>query len=715
MTPVATSTRGGSGLGVQLHLPSAHLSPASAAQPALAALRAAEDAQSAWTATAHALAGGGRVRVSRDGGRSYPRSGERALPATVPNQPAAVLIYDQDGQARCLPADFDVARGGAGQVEQDLARLQRLLERCGAHAITDRSPNGGRHLYVPWSQPVPFAELRAVMVALSGLLPSLDILPAVNLRAGCLRPPGSRHRSGGWQNLTTPLTEARRIARDGNGPQVWLALQDLLAPQLARPLTTPSSSSSRAERVTLPAAAAGGSGPHERLARTLQVPLAKGPRRLSPEALLVAEHAQYDTTRYSTPSQARQRVHAAAAGAGWTFDDLVERLQTGRWPGLAALYARYRPAARAERIAADWCSAVTWINSQQSVGSALVEPQAAIEGPLPNHHALAVNSPRKRADEEPTHNSHTREPSTHGGQGDTARLRPAAGEQQTAAEYRFIRSWWNAALRAERSRYGGRGGLVRRLLLRALANAAQKSGTRYVEFGCRSLSLATGVDHSTVAAALRLLRAEADPLLVLLQDRRGVRADLYELVVPREFSESLERRDWLPGKFEAIAPAFRALGLPVAFIYERLDGQGASSFELGELAMVSHRAAQAGLKVLAEHGLATRTAAGWVRGPNSLSRVAEALGLEERLEAVHARYRAERLTWRALLGAWASGVSSRARRPAEGGAQASAVDAGTGLSASSREVHEVGPEPPEVLETPLELLYRVLGAVPVAS
>ncbi len=644
-------------------------------------------AQAAWAATAHALAGNGRVRVSSDGGRTYPRSRERALPATVPDQPAAVLVYDGQGQARCLPVDLDSSRGGPEQVQQDLTRLHALLARCGAQAITDRSPNGGHHVYVPWTQPVSFHELRAVMVALAALLPSLDVLPAVNLRAGCLRPPGSRHRSGGWQELITPLPQAARIAEQGNPPAVWQALQELLTPYMGLAQTRQTGVD-----LTLPQVAAGGAGPHERNAHSLQLPRQQGPRPLTTETLRLAQHGEYDAQRYQSPSQARQRVHAAAAGAGWQYSDLLEQLHSGRWPGLAALYSRYRPAARPERIAADWVAAVTWLR------------------PSPSAPAAPPIKEQSQTGEGHAHNSHTREPTTH--RGDPLLTESRGGNRsfdakgrKSGSEYQFVRTWWNSARRAERVRYSGRAGLTRRLLLRALANAAQKQGSRYVEFGCRSLSLAAGVDHSTVAAALRALRSEDDPLLVLVEDRRGVRGDLYELVVPEEFADSIGRRDWRPGRIEAISPVFRQLGLPVAFVYEQLGSLAASSFELADLALVSHRAAQQALKTLSAHGLATRNAqGGWVRGAALLAQVAEVLGVDQVIEQIHARYKVERSTWQGLLGALTPRRWHRAQHP----------DTQQGPQPADRPPPEP-PEPEVEPETPLQLLHRVLGAVPVPS
>ena len=62
--------------------------------------------------------------------------------------------------------------------------------------------------------------------------------------------------------------------------------------------------------------------------------------------------------------------------------------------------------------------------------------------------------------------------------------------------------------------------------------AAMKTGSRYIAFGVRSLSVATGMDHTTVAAHLRALREEDDPLMDLIENDRGLQGDLYQLRIP---------------------------------------------------------------------------------------------------------------------------------------------------------------------------------------
>ena len=271
-----------------------------------------------WKLLASAIAGRSRVRVSRDGGRTYPGRAERALDDRLPDEPAAVLLFDAAGAARCLAADFDVSRGGRVQVDADAAGLCELIEACGGRTVTDVSPTGGRHVYVFWSATVPISELRPVMRALQVRFPSLDATPMLNPTAGCIRPPGARHRSGGHQVLTTPLPVAQAAVAAPCGPQVWSALLDALAP-----------------------------APDPTLVPPAPAPAAPGLRRsLSARIERIARTGVYDTGRYATPSEARQAVITAAVAAGWTLAELAAQVEARTWTGLAGLYERYRRGAR---------------------------------------------------------------------------------------------------------------------------------------------------------------------------------------------------------------------------------------------------------------------------------------------------------------------------------------------------------------------------------
>src|SRR5580704_13612746 len=104
---------------------------------------------------------------------------------------------------------------------------------CGGRSFADVSPTGGRHVYVLWSRPRPITEIRPLMRALCARYPSLDPAPMLNPAAGCIRPPGARHRTGGHQELTTRPPAARAVVERPNGPEVWSALLERLAPVLS--------------------------------------------------------------------------------------------------------------------------------------------------------------------------------------------------------------------------------------------------------------------------------------------------------------------------------------------------------------------------------------------------------------------------------------------------------------------------------------------------
>ncbi len=176
------------------------------------------DAEAAWRAVTPSIAGTPHVRISRDGGPTYPARHARPLPADPPDQPCTVPVYDPgSATGRMLTLDLDPARG---DVDHQAAVLGQLLEHHGARVLADVSPSGGRHLFVLFSAPLPWRELRDVARALSQRLPAVDPAPMSSL-GGQISPPGARHKSGGWRRLAMPLEDARAAAGHPNGPEVW--------------------------------------------------------------------------------------------------------------------------------------------------------------------------------------------------------------------------------------------------------------------------------------------------------------------------------------------------------------------------------------------------------------------------------------------------------------------------------------------------------------
>ncbi|HEY5114896.1 MAG TPA: hypothetical protein VIJ00_05175, partial [Nakamurella sp.] len=442
--------------------------PGDAPSPPATRLSPVPDPAQAWAVLAPLLAGRPRVRESRTGGHTYLRRWERPLTARLPAVPAAVPIYSAAGDTRVLVIDLDSSRGGPDAVRRDCAAVTDLVRAAGGRVIVDESPSGGRHVYIPLVVPVGFHDARDLALALALRTPSMDPSPNQNLTDGLIRPPGSVHPSGGHQVLHGPLTAAQHLAATGNPPAVLERLRALLATEL----TAVRAAHTGHGDPTAPLDGGVDGAPH--------LPRASGPRDLAADYLRIATTGLYDTDRYRSPSEARQAVLAAAVSAGLSLAQVLTRIDTGVWPGLASFYTRYRhPRTRRKALLADWRNAVAFIARPEN-------------NPTPS---LVRKSP-------------TSEPPSHGGaargsnQDQQVHL-PARGTEQ---EYRWLRTWWTALSLLEQIRYSDRAGIARRWVLRAMGEAAMKTGSRYVAFGVRSLSVATGLDHTTVAAHLRVLR-----------------------------------------------------------------------------------------------------------------------------------------------------------------------------------------------------------------
>lgn len=598
-------------------------------------------AHAAWAALVPLLAARPRVRVSRDRGRTYSRRGERPLTITLPGQPAAVPLYDAQGATRTVVVDLDVSRGGRTQVMADSDCLRDLVHECGGQVIVDESPVGGRHLYLPLAQQVSFHDAYNLALDLAALLPSMDVKPNQNAVAGLIRPPGSVHPAGGHQALVGPLSAAVATATARNPPAVWDQLRDAI-PARVRPADAAVAMPGDSEPVN------GRQG---------------GPRPLARDYLATATTGVYDTARYDSPSEARQAVITAAANAGMALTDVLGRIAGGVWPGLAAFYSRYQAGHRTRAVRKDWQNAARYL----------------------------AKHPAQRPGSKSVRKSLTSEPTSHP---------PEVTGRNSPDEYLFIRTWWSA-LRMSADRWPGRSGLGRRMVLRAVGEAAMKAGSRYVAFGTRSLSIAAGVDQTTVAAHLRELRDERDPFIDLMDHDRGLAGDLYQLRLPDALVDRAHRAAWPAGRMHALRPAFRELGLPAAAIYEALettDG-AASSFDLAKTAGVSRSTAYDALETLAAWNLARSDGRGrWdIVATTCLGRLAEAWGVIDTIRARITKHRAERAAYRRAL-----------RIPDNPWADL-ALATWTTESAT-------GSDPPDdLLGTALDLLQRELGALPVPS
>jgi len=378
----------------------------------------------------------------------------------------------------------------------------------------------------------------------------------------------------------------------------------------------------------------------------------------------------YDTSRYPTPSHARQAVITAAVWAGHDLSSVLGRLHAGRWPGLRAFYTRYRTAAaRRQALAGDFRNAVALVTAAKA-------------------HRQTQNLVRQ---------SPTSGPDTHRGVPDYGKT-----NRNTQSEFRFLRTWQSAMALAELDDPGRAGWMTARMVLRAVGQAARMSGSRYVHFGTRSLSIGAGVDHTTVAAHLRALRTGPDALIELIDGNRGVDGDLYELVIPARYADRAGRRDWRGGKLHALRPVFLELGIPAALVYEALEHakEPLTSFDLTTSVGLSRSAVYEALETLAAFHLAAQRRGRWVLVPStSLTALAEQLGVAETIHRQVLRHRHERAAYRLVLH-----IADR-HRPAPP----------TAADWYDRPPPEPPPDGDDESLTALSLLERILGAHPIPA
>jgi hypothetical protein len=554
-----------------------------------------------WADTAHLLAGCDRVRIGTiraDRSVNYPTRGERKLTLARPTAPAAVRVYGDDGCCRALFLDLDAkGRHGPLDVDRDQAVLQRILAVAGLRTFVDVAPTGGRHIYVPLAKRLPFEVARELVEALARHAPTLDPGPHRSVRTGCVRTPGSTHAAGGHQALTTSLSSAVDVLKRPNPPTAIAELRGMLAGDIA---------AVRAQRHDLTIVA---------------TPTSDGPGapgKLSARVVAIARNGLWDAGRYDSPSAARQAVITACVRAGWDLTDVQRRISDGTWPALAGMYARYSPARRPVSLRADWLKAKAYVDRT---------PQ----------------SPETSGDvlKNSVHISNT-----------------SALVSQGGDDHGWIRTWRAAVSTYETVRLPGRHWYTARFLLRAIGEAAHKTGSRYVGFGCRSLAEACGADYTTVSVLLHELQRVG--WIDLLESARGETADLYELTLPHDLRGRSDELRWQRGKVYSLRPAFRELGHVSAFVFEAVEQHRAHSItELVTITGISRRAVHTSIDLLTAWNLVERTDDGLRAFPERLGRVAEHLGVFEAIYEQMRRHRAQRATWRAWLarfeGAWDEG------------------------------------------------------------
>ncbi|WP_455837115.1 hypothetical protein [Pseudarthrobacter siccitolerans] len=495
---------------------------------------------------------------------------------------------------------MDTSKALKGVVESDAARLRKLLTEANVGFVEDFSPSGGRHIYVPLQQRLTAAEARELIEALGLLAASLDPSPHQNITDGCIRVPGSAHKTGGHQTLITPLSQAYAVLRVRNSPRAIAALRAAVAPELARNRVIK-------ERQTKAATAARWAAAQLPIGGRSETPLRR-----------IARTGLYDTAKYASPSEARMGVLNHFAACGWSLEDVQNEL-TGQFPGLAALYGT--SAKQLRLLPIEWAKAQAFTNtgaSQKRGSSRTGKINARINNTSPTE-------------------------STGG-----------APNSSSVAIHQLANDLENVlyAVLDHRLKERGREGLSLRFLIRALLAYMRTKETDLLDVGCRTLAAAMGKHHVTVARLLPVLVQASDGILTKVADARRKAADVYLIQLPEQYEQLARELTWRKGKIHSIRPVFRALGDAAAIVYETIE-RGRHSPTAAELIRNSGISRSTVEKALAEMeglGMIQRDDRRWkISASVSLRALAERLGAMEDFQAQLSRNRRDRAAWHAYL------------------------------------------------------------------
>ena len=274
-------------------------------------------------------------------------------------------------------------------------------------------------------------QARDLALALAARTPTMDPSPNQNLTDGLIRPPGSVHPSGGHQVLHGTLTDAHQPGVHRQPTRGAHRAHADCSPPNSPPCTAREQPGRSSRSTPVPG----------------DLPRRSGARELAADYLRIARTGVYDTTRYRSPSEARQAVLDAAVWAGLTLPAVLARIENGTWPGLASFYTRYRhPRTRRKALLADWAKALAYVTAQQA----------------------------RKPTQSLVRNSPTSEPPSHGG------APPHFDQDQqrargTPAEYQWIRTWWSALGLLEHDRYADRAGIGKRWVLRAIGRGRDEN------------------------------------------------------------------------------------------------------------------------------------------------------------------------------------------------------------------------------------------------
>ncbi|WP_394255427.1 hypothetical protein [Pseudoclavibacter helvolus] len=555
--------------------------------------------------------------------------------AEQPQTPWAMYLATETGDYRFVCFDLDAGRGNA---VYDAGKLALWLNELGIdHVVTQSGPSGGRHVWLALEAAAAAEAVRELAQLAAQLLPSLDASSLTNPRTGCVRPPGSPHRSGGSSTPTGPLDAL---------------LDPSVTPDQVREL-----------RAFLIDAGAELLAPVTSLAKGMAVDVDGHPhivgtkRPLSSRVRLVL-----DTPPADDASFALATVLAGCANARWTLADVRELVEEA--PAFEHVRSQRHkhghriprtPQGRARTLTSAWRHAVTYVAANPTTGDGndddfLSRCAVTVE---------AVDAVQARVNAMP---------GLWGGDRASSASRTRTGTHSTRA------------------------------VLDALCLYMVQAVQLTVEADVRRISADTGYGRTTVHEALRRLATPTDEAspesawIVREGVPEGVHAQRYRLSqkFSAEFSTGagagnrtqvrarpadsspLQARTRhiarLAGNLQTLAhdtfAAPHSLGRTAGLVYKSIEeGSVLTVDDLTCTTGLDAARTRQALRILHAHSLLTRTDHGWTQeATTGLDAVAHVLGVAGHLEARRARYVEERDCW----AWWQAEVQWMSRRGKQG-------------------------------------------------
>ncbi|ODQ91359.1 hypothetical protein BHQ17_16775 [Mycolicibacterium holsaticum] len=524
----------------------------------------------------------------------------------LPSRPAAVYLYSQR-RTHTLWLDFDAKLHGPEAVAADVARAAEWLTNCGGVVVTDRSSSGGRHLICPLAigTSASLDEMKHLVRLLAARLPTLDITPNTNADTGCMTPPGSPCREGGYRQLDGTLEAAVEALTTRSDPELLPRLLMLLGalnpPARQRSASTTDSPATTTEYTV-------GAGADRRISGQYV--------RHDPLPADVAAYATHGTINparltWQSNHEARQSVVVNAIARGHSLATLREMIAPdGPWSqGLGAAYHRYNHRSD-QALERDVAKAFHWLITN----------------------VLKSSPPRHKTKNTP------------------------GGYTPGPRGPKDLRDWLaNAMAWADREFAGKRYRWTVHAVLQSMAFYAvlageHRSGTWLVGVGGRTLSLSCGLlSEDTVWRVLADLRERPGAPLVLARQHIGTEADVYALTMQNRVSN--DPADAERVRIEPVHDAWIVLGHHLRRIYELVAHHGLTNkADIYAAAAVARATGDAMVLDLEVAGLLKRTGRGTVaRGPVELDSIAQGHHLDEARAVRLQRHQAERAAWKNWL------------------------------------------------------------------